>query len=59
MLWIGGQITAVEDHEGLLIPSLINLLGTFGGGESRVGRPPVVPPNNERTQRRVFETSAF
>ena len=44
MLWIGGQITALEIMKGLLIPSLINLLVPLAVASHWLGRQPVVPP---------------
>jgi Na+/H+ antiporter NhaD/arsenite permease-like protein len=51
MLWIGGQITALEIMKGLLIPSLLNLLVPLAVASHWLGQQPVVPParvNDER-----------
>jgi Na+/H+ antiporter NhaD/arsenite permease-like protein len=58
MLWIGGQITAVEIMKGLFIPSLINLLLPLAVTSYMLGARPVVSPlRNEEDL--PFETSAF
>ncbi|MEI8324540.1 MAG: sodium:proton antiporter NhaD [Betaproteobacteria bacterium] len=43
MLWIGGQITALEIMKGLFIPSLINLLVPLAVTSHILGERPVVP----------------
>lgn len=58
MLWIGGQITAVEIMKGLFIPSMINLLVPLAVTSRILGSRPVIPP--QRSADDVpFETSAF
>ena len=44
MLWIGGQITAVEIMKGLFIPSLINLLVPLAVTSFALGSRPVIAP---------------
>ncbi len=44
MLWIGGQITAMEIMKGLFIPSLINLLVPLAVTSFVLGSRPVVSP---------------
>ena len=58
MLWIGGQITAIEIMKGLLLPSLINLLVPLAVTARILGDRPVVPPK-ARENEEVFHTSAF
>ncbi|TXT38955.1 MAG: citrate transporter [Comamonadaceae bacterium] len=58
MLWIGGQITAIEIMKGLLIPSLISLLVPLAVVSRILGDRPVVPPK-QRENEEVFVTSAF
>lgn len=58
MLWIGGQITALEIMKGLFLPSLVNLIvplvvtGYFLGN-----RPVVAPPR--RSHEEAVNTSTF
>jgi len=58
MLWIGGQITAVEIMKGLFIPSLLNLLVPLGVTALMLGSRPVITPRNNPDEV-PFETSAF
>jgi Na+/H+ antiporter NhaD/arsenite permease-like protein len=58
MLWIGGQITAVEIMKGLLIPSLISLLVPLAVVSRILGSRPVVPPK-QRESEEAFATSSF
>jgi Na+/H+ antiporter NhaD/arsenite permease-like protein len=58
MLWIGGQITAVEIMKGLFIPSMINLLVPLGVTAWILGSRPVIAPQRIEGEE-VFETSAF
>ncbi len=58
MLWIGGQITAVEIMKGLFLPSVINLLVPLGVTAWILGSRPVVAPQRHETDE-TFETSAF
>ena len=56
MLWIGGQITAIEIMKGLFIPSMINLLVPLAvTSRILVGR--VVEPPKKREDEEVFHTS--
>ena len=58
MLWIGGQITAIEIMKGLFIPSMINLLVPLAvTSRILVGR--VVEPPKKREDEDVFHTSPF
>jgi Na+/H+ antiporter NhaD/arsenite permease-like protein len=58
MLWIGGQITAIEIMKGLFIPSMINLLVPLAvTSRILVGR--VVEPPKKREDEEVFHTSPF
>ncbi len=58
MLWIGGQITAVEIMKGLFIPSMINLLVPLGVTATLLGSRPVIAPQRDPDEV-PFETSAF
>ena len=58
MLWIGGQITAVEIMKGLFIPSMINLLVPLGVTAMMLGSRPVIAPQRDADEE-PFETSAF
>ncbi len=58
MLWIGGQITAVEIMKGLFIPSMINLLLPLAVTARILGNRPVVP-QKARENAETFHTSAF
>jgi len=58
MLWIGGQITAVEIMKGLFIPSMINLLVPLSITAWILGSRPVIAPQRSDNDA-VFETSAF
>jgi Na+/H+ antiporter NhaD/arsenite permease-like protein len=58
MLWIGGQITAVEIMKGLFIPSLINLLLPLAVTSFMLGARPVIAPQRN-AEDLPFETSAF
>jgi Na+/H+ antiporter NhaD/arsenite permease-like protein len=58
MLWIGGQITAMEIMKGLLIPSLISLLVPLAVVSRILGNRPVVP-QKLREDEEVFATSSF
>jgi Na+/H+ antiporter NhaD/arsenite permease-like protein len=58
MLWIGGQITAVEIMKGLFIPSMINLLVPLGITAWIMGNRPVIAPQRSEKDE-AFETSAF
>jgi len=58
MLWIGGQITAIEIMKGLILPSLVNLLVPLAVTARILGDSPVVP-QKVREDEEVFHTSAF
>ena len=58
MLWIGGQITAVEIMKGLFLASLINLLVPLGVTSMLLGSRPVIAPQRSPDEE-VFETTAF
>jgi Na+/H+ antiporter NhaD/arsenite permease-like protein len=58
MLWIGGQITAVEIMKGLFIPSMINLLVPLTVTSFVLGARPVISPQRS-TEDEPFETSAL
>ncbi len=58
MLWIGGQITAIEIMKGLFLASMINLLVPLAVTAVILGNKPVVPPQRSEEDE-VFETSAF
>ncbi|MDT8989298.1 sodium:proton antiporter NhaD [Curvibacter sp. APW13] len=58
MLWIGGQITAVEIMKGLFIPSMINLLVPLAVTAMVLGNRPVIAPQRN-PEEEPFETSAF
>ena len=58
MLWIGGQITAVEIMKGLFIPSMVNLLVPLAVTAMVLGNRPVIAPRRN-PEELPFETSAF
>ncbi|MBK9571219.1 MAG: sodium:proton antiporter NhaD [Rhodoferax sp.] len=58
MLWIGGQITAVEIMKGLFVPSMINLLVPLGVTAWLLGSRPVIAPQRSPDED-TFETTAF
>jgi Na+/H+ antiporter NhaD/arsenite permease-like protein len=58
MLWIGGQITAIEIMKGLFLPSLINLLIPLAVTSRILGDRPVIAPVRG-AEDATFETSAF
>jgi len=58
MLWIGGQITAVEIVKGLLLPSLVNLIVPLTVTSFMLGARPVVPPTRTPDES-VAPTSPF
>lgn len=58
MLWIGGQITALEIMKGLFLPSLVNLLVPLTVTSFILGARPVVPPQRVESAD-YFHTSAF
>ncbi len=58
MLWIGGQITALEIMNGLFIPSMLNLLVPLAVASHWLGQQPVVPPVRVNDERRGV-TSPF
>jgi Na+/H+ antiporter NhaD/arsenite permease-like protein len=58
MLWIGGQITAIEIMKGLFLPSLINLLVPLTVTSYLLGTRPVISPKPVDGEE-MFETTAF
>lgn len=58
MLWIGGQITAVEIMKGLFVPSMINMLVPLGVTAWLMGSRQVAPPQRSEDED-SFETTAF
>jgi Na+/H+ antiporter NhaD/arsenite permease-like protein len=58
MLWIGGQITAIEIMKGLFIPSLINLIVPLAVTSVVLGTRPVIPPQRVASGE-TATTSAF
>lgn len=58
MLWIGGQITAVEIMKGLFLPSLVNLLVPLAVTGYILGTRPV-EPQQKREDEETPDTNAF
>lgn len=58
MLWIGGQITALEIMKGLFVPSLLNLLVPLGVTAWMLGSRPVIAPQRQAGEE-TFETTAL
>lgn len=58
MLWIGGQITALEIMKGLFLPSLVNLLVPLAVTSYMLGKRPVLAPQRS-AEDAGLETSAF
>lgn len=58
MLWIGGQITALEIMKGLFAASMVNLLVPLAVTSRLLGNRMVVPPESDANEV-PFETSAF
>lgn len=58
MLWIGGQITAVEIMKGLFLASMVNLVVPLGVTALVLGSRPVISPQRAPDEE-VFETTAF
>jgi Na+/H+ antiporter NhaD/arsenite permease-like protein len=58
MLWIGGQITAVEIMKGLFVPSLVSLLVPLAVTSYLLGDRPVVPAQAEEDAGELY-TSPF
>jgi Na+/H+ antiporter NhaD/arsenite permease-like protein len=58
MLWIGGQITALEIMKGLFLPSLINLLVPLTVTSFILGARPVIAPPRSADDA-LNETTAF
>jgi Na+/H+ antiporter NhaD/arsenite permease-like protein len=56
MLWIGGQITALEIMKGLFIPSMLNLLVPLAVASHWLGQQPVVPPERLNDERQGVTT---
>jgi Na+/H+ antiporter NhaD/arsenite permease-like protein len=59
MLWIGGQITALEIMKGLFFPSLVNLLVPLVVTSFMLKGQPVLPPVVPTNQPAIPVTSAF
>lgn len=57
MLWIGGQITALEIMKGLFIPSMVNLLVPLAVTSFALGARPVIAP--QAADAEGVETTAF
>ena len=58
MLWIGGQITALEIMKGLFVPSLINLLVPLAVTSFVLGTRPVIAPQRTLDEQ-LPEPTAF
>jgi Na+/H+ antiporter NhaD/arsenite permease-like protein len=58
MLWIGGQVTAVEIMKGLFLPSMVNLLVPLTVTAYVLGKRPVVAPKRESDAESMY-TSPF
>ena len=58
MLWIGGQITALEIMKGLFVPSMLNLLVPLGVTAWMLGSRPVIAPQRQAGEE-TFETTAL
>jgi Na+/H+ antiporter NhaD/arsenite permease-like protein len=59
MLWIGGQITAVEIIKGVFIPSVINLLVPLAMTAFVLRGKPVIAPQRTEENHRLIKTSVF
>ena len=59
MLWIGGQITAVEIIKGLFLPSLVNLLVPLFVTSLLLKGQSVVPPLTVESEQLAQETTPF
>ncbi|MBC3875759.1 sodium:proton antiporter NhaD [Undibacterium flavidum] len=62
MLWIGGQITAIEIMKGLFIPSMINLLVPLAVTGWVLGKRPVIAPQSNddgHAQTSIFERNCM
>jgi NhaD family Na+/H+ antiporter len=57
MLWIGGQISAVEIMKGLFLPSLVNLLVPLFATSFLLGARPVIAPEKKQNDHLVGTTS--
>lgn len=58
MLWIGGQITALEIMKGLILPSLVNLIVPLAVTSYVMGAKPVVAPQRSEHDEHM-DTSDF
>lgn len=58
MLWIGGQITALEIMKGLILPSLVNLIVPLAVTSYVMGAKPVVAPQRKENDE-YMDTSDF
>ena len=59
MLWIGGQITAIEIIKGLFLPSLVNLLVPLFVTSLLLKGQKVVPPSVSNLESSTYTTTAF
>lgn len=59
MLWIGGQITALEIMKGLFIPSVINLLVPLTVTALVLRGKPVIAPQRHDDQSAIIKTPQF
>lgn len=59
MLWIGGQITALEIMKGLFLPSLINMVVPLVVTSFRLKGQQVVPPARLESDDQLEQTTAF
>ena len=57
MLWIGGQISAVEIMKGLFLPSLVNLLVPLLVTSFVLGARAVIPPEKKQNDHLIGTTS--
>ncbi len=57
MLWIGGQISAVEIMKGLFLPSLVNLLVPLFVTSFLLGARPVISPEKKQSDHLIGTTS--
>lgn len=59
MLWIGGQITALEIIKGVFIPSLVNLWVPLAMTAFVLRGKPVIAPQRTEESQRLIKTSVF
>ncbi|MDP3651187.1 MAG: sodium:proton antiporter NhaD [Rhodoferax sp.] len=58
MLWIGGQVTAVEIMKGLIVPSLVNLIVPLAVTSYVLGARPVIAPQRS-SEDALADTTPF